>query len=605
MNWFKNLKIRMKMLVSFGLIIALMAGLSVYAVAKLKETDDGFCYVIDYPIEEEMLLRDFRSDLRELRRCSSAIVMFITANDIDRINGSAQAGTAAYHECIQILDSIDALVSSSPRASDAVKSNILANTAELRRNMVIYKSDVFDPVVAAALSGDYDGAMKYFLGAANIIAALSSGSDALIATVEAIADSATSDTKARADFAVLLIIAVSVASVLIALVSALYVAGLVSKPLIVISGFFTKAGTTGDITVSADEMKVVNSLSQQKDEIGQLSNDAVSFIGHVTESAKELEIIAGGDLSASIKTLSDKDTLGISLKKMIDNLNDLFGAVNASAAQVYVGSKQVADTATSIAASATQMAGGAQSLAEGSMRQAASVEEVSSSIAKIAEKTKANSAMTGQAANLAETIINKAEKGSRQMAEMITAVNDIKEASNSIRGIIETIDSIAEQTNLLSLNAAIEAARAGEQGRGFAVVAEEVRKLATQSAEAVQETSSVIQDSMQKAELGARVAGEMAASLTEIVAGINESSRLIMEISKASEEQSISISQINTSIEHVAEIVQNNREVAEENAAAAQESAAAAEESAAAADEMSAQSNIMEGLISQFKLKDR
>lgn len=50
----------------------------------------------------------------------------------------------------------------------------------------------------------------------------------------------------------------------------------------------------------------------------------------------------------------------------------------------------------------------------------------------------------------------------------------------------ESILGIAEKTNLLALNAAIEAARAGEQGRGFAVVAEEVRKLAEQSSNAVE-----------------------------------------------------------------------------------------------------------------------
>ena len=68
---------------------------------------------------------------------------------------------------------------------------------------------------------------------------------------------------------------------------------------------------------------------------------------------------------------------------------------------------------------------------------------------------------------------------------MLTAINDakiVKEISN----VASSIAAIAAQTNLLALNAAIEAARAGEQGKGFAVVAEEVRKLAEESAKAVQ-----------------------------------------------------------------------------------------------------------------------
>jgi len=195
------------------------------------------------------------------------------------------------------------------------------------------------------------------------------------------------------------------------------------------------------------------------------------------------------------------------------------------------------------------------------------------------------------------------EKGNRQMDEMTKAVTDITEASKSVSNIMETINGIATQTNLLSLNAAIEAARAGEQGRGFAVVAEEVRKLAAQSERAAKETSSIIHNSIQKAELGSRVAGEMAASLMEIVASINESNRLIMEVAKVSEEQSTSISQINVSINQVTEIVEQNSRVAEQSAVTSEKSAAASEESASAADEMSSDANVLEKLISQFKLK--
>lgn len=79
--------------------------------------------------------------------------------------------------------------------------------------------------------------------------------------------------------------------------------------------------------------------------------------------------------------------------------------------------------------------------------------------------------------------------GTEDMAEI---VNQLKVSSNQIINIIEMVKSIAEQTNLLALNASIEAARAGDSGKGFAVVAQEVRKLAEQSKQSVEQITGLV-----------------------------------------------------------------------------------------------------------------
>ena len=125
---------------------------------------------------------------------------------------------------------------------------------------------------------------------------------------------------------------------------------------------------------------------------------------------------------------------------------------------------------------------------------------------------------------------------------------------------------------------------------GQDVTTEEVRNLASKSADAAKDTGAMIQDSIGKAELGARIAEETAASLTEIVSGISESAVLINGIAKSSEEQSQGISQINIGIDQVTQVVAQN--------------SATAEESAAASEQMSSQSIALQELISSFKLKE-
>ena len=365
-------------------------------------------------------------------------------------------------------------------------------------------------------------------------------------------------------------------TIAIALFLAFYISSLISKPLKPLAAFMSKAGSTGDIVLDPADIEVIGKYALVKDEIGQAIQGAASFVEHVGRIADKLKAVANGDLTIDVQLLSDADTMGQSVRTMVDSLNQMFTEIQHSTDQVSTGANQISD--------------GAQALAQGTTEQAASIEQLSSSMAEISQRTKENATTADEASKLSASIKEDAEKGMQQMDGMINAVKEINDASHSIGAIIKTIDDIAFQTNILALNAAVEAARAGQHGKGFAVVAEEVRNLASKSAQAAKDTSDIIQDTIEKTDLGSRLAGETAASLNEIATGISESNRLVAEIAVSSEEQSESISQINIGINQVSQVVQQN--------------SATAQQSAAASQQMSSQSSMLKQLTTQFKLKD-
>jgi methyl-accepting chemotaxis protein len=337
------------------------------------------------------------------------------------------------------------------------------------------------------------------------------------------------------------LIAVIIGSLLLAGAAAAWIALSISKGLGKIAGL-ASAVALGDL----DQRVVVTT----NDEIKDLVETVNRMTENLRATAALADKVADGDLTVEAKPLSEKDTLGIALQRMIERLRGVVSDAISASENVSAGSQQLSSASEQVSQGATE--------------QASSAEEASASMEEMASNIKQNADNAAQTEKIARQSAKDAEISGE-------AVNRAVEAMRTIAEKITIVQEIARQTDLLALNAAVEAARAGEHGRGFAVVASEVRKLAERSQTAATEIGAVSTETVK----AAQSAGEM---LTTLVPNIRKTAELVSEISAACREQDVGASQINEAIQQLDKVTQQNASASEQMSATSEELAAQAEE---------------------------
>lgn len=255
----------------------------------------------------------------------------------------------------------------------------------------------------------------------------------------------------------------------------------------------------------------------------------------------------------------DKSVSGdeVSAIKTLDSINrDMVNMMNHNERVL----EDVADIVKQINNDTNAVAEISQDLADGTISQAAAVEELSSNLGHIAQ--------------MAENINQNASESNHKLDDMVRSIDQINESSHNISNVIKVIDDIAFQTNILALNAAVEAAHAGDHGKGFAVVAEEIRALASKSAQAAKNTNSLISDSISKSNKGNSLAKDTKESLGDILFKVSNITDAINELNKG--------------VSQISDVVQKN--------------SASAQSTAAASYDIASKANTLNELISSFDL---
>ena len=197
-----------------------------------------------------------------------------------------------------------------------------------------------------------------------------------------------------------------------------------------------------------------------------------------------------------------------------------------------------------------------------SNQSAVSLEETAAAIDEITSNIAGTTNNVVQMSNHASEVIKSANTGEELASQTTQAMDEINNEVISISEAIKVIDQIAFQTNILSLNAAVEAATAGEAGKGFAVVAQEVRNLASRSAEAANEIKNIVENASQKANEGKVIADKMIKGYLMLNESISKTTDLISDIETASKEQQIGIVQINDTVNSLDKQTQENASIA-------------------------------------------
>jgi methyl-accepting chemotaxis protein len=313
-------------------------------------------------------------------------------------------------------------------------------------------------------------------------------------------------------------------------------------------GYLDKRITSSTNNKSLEELKSL--LNNMLDNVQKLVGNNINSLSDVLEQyanrnfTKKIDNQTSGKIGTDIinmnrmitKILQDNQEDGISLQTRSEELTSNVQVLN--------------ENATSQAASLEETA--------------ASIEEITGNIRQTSEKAQEMlliSSQTQESASLGKNLANKT----------VSSMNDINETVIAINESISVIDQIAFQTNILSLNAAVEAATAGEAGKGFAVVAQEVRNLASRSAEAAKEIKDLVESATVKANEGKKISTSMIEGFAQLEDRISNTSNLIDDVTNAAKEQNTGMAQISDAVNQLDKFTQENASIADRTNSIAKE----------------------------------
>ncbi|WP_145051192.1 methyl-accepting chemotaxis protein [Paenibacillus xylanexedens] len=567
-----RLTIRMKLLLGFAIVVALLAFVSIYSATQIKDMSNKANAIDQTWMPSVTLLGQMNGDVSDVERLALAVIVETSQEEITKLNESLQfLLTKIEDERKQLVG----LIASNEEAMKLYNESFSPNY-----DAYVEKMPAF---IEFGKSNNYGEASRLHSESYPLWYTANDTIAKLIELGNNGSDEATNSSVESAERAFVIIVALSITAIVLALFIAIFISIIISRPI-------------------------------------QKMNEAAM-------------LIANGDLTGETILLKNKDELGTlaeSFNVMTGNLRNMIQSVSMTSQQVAASSEELLASAEQNTSASKQISETVEELAVGTSDQVNIVKRSSQAMSEmalgseqIAELAQSVSVSAVDAANQSSEgnmIIKQAveQMGSvrNSIASLSSLVTGLGERSTEIGNITEVINNIARQTNLLALNAAIEAARAGEHGKGFAVVAGEVRKLAEESSISAQRITDLVQliqndtghavqavkVNSSETEAGIEMVTAAGQAFEQISDAVNKVAGEIQEVSAGSEEMSASTNEVVGYVDQISNIAEEAAGGAHNVSAATEEQLASMEEIASSASSLSQMAEELQEQINKFKV---